>query len=322
MKRIKIVYRKIINDTTNFINGFLCLYSFIKRKRNDEVDVFLTDSIGDDIYALSLMNQFKKSVSGHLTLFCDKKRELLAKAYKEIFDELVLLDNNSRDYKLIMAYHRNKYAIGIGQKRNIYSVMPYHVYPIRKNLTENNLELIGKKLLLIQGELEIKFPDFSKLIIGNISRFKIKKNTIILNFGSKSMCNYSEDVFIRIAEDLFKRGYDLYSNVIEGQMPIKYTKALHCSIFEFYELCRNVKAVISIRSGILDFIAGLETPLMVMYFPLPAIYGHKEKTEKFFNRFTMRAWGRKNTYEFIYESDDQMFENYQKFLLKHFETNE
>ncbi len=312
MRTIIHIFNRIKAKILNFYLGFLCLTKALKRISDDESYVFLTDSIGDDIYALSLLQTFKKEQSKRIILFCEKKKEKLVKVYSDIYDEIKIVDKNERLWKLICSYHRNKIAIKIGIKNRIYSTMPYHLFPIRGNYHHDNLYLIGRGMLGIKGALNLNFPNIDQQYEDQALVDTMSQKTIVLNYGSKSMNCVSLPLFERIANDLVGRGYHVYTNIIKGQEPIKNTDPLDCNIFDFYRVCNNACAVVSVRSGILDLIAGIRTPLLVFYFPLETVYGKSSKSEKFYNRFTMEAWHRDNLMEGKHQNDNDSYDLYIK----------
>ena len=121
-------------------------------------------------------------------------------------------------------------------------------------------------------------------------------------------------LFEYIAEDLSKKGYDVYSNVVGKQAPLSHTKELRCSIYEFYAICNHIDGVISVRSGILDLAVNTKAPFLVFNFPFPG--KSKKYNEEWMARYALKAWGRENLMESLVYDREDAIRDYEKFKLK------
>lgn len=90
-------------------------------------------------------------------------------------------------------------------------------------------------------------------------------HVVVINPFSNTLDSSHYDVFEKIACILKEKGYEIYTNVINNQEPISGTKPLRCDIEEFYRISSVVAAVISIRTGLIDFSISSGGNFMVLY---------------------------------------------------------
>lgn len=282
----------------------------ILTKKKEEYYILMSTSIGDDVYGMAYIRELKIQSGKSIIVYCHEHKRRLIENYTDVVDDIRCYP---KGYKGWVRINYSIFLIDIARKFGIYSIMPHHYIPLERNEGRSCLNIIWKDMLCFEREPMKQYPDFSKELITSIPI----QNTgggkiVILNYSSQFMSNVDLSIFEFIAEDLTKRGYVVYSNVIREQQPIKYTKALNCSIYEFYAICNHIAAVISVRSGILDLAANTNASFLVYNFPFPN--KSRQYNEEWMARYTLKAWDKKNLIETLVYNKEEEIKVYQEFL--------
>ena len=94
---------------------------------------------------------------------------------------------------------------------------------------------------------------------------------------------------------LKSKGLTVYCNVCGNQKIIKGTLPLSCSVQQLYAIVSRADIVISIRSGILDYIVSQCKKIIAIY-----------EDEGFYHFYSLDAWKAKaKIYEIRYKNDNQ-----------------
>ena len=94
---------------------------------------------------------------------------------------------------------------------------------------------------------------------------KIKDKVIVMNPYSKSLSEFTMALYENMCTYLIENGYIVYTNVVGSQKPIKESYELRCSIEELYMIAGKIPAIVSVRSGILDFLIPSKANMFVIY---------------------------------------------------------
>jgi hypothetical protein len=133
-------------------------------------------------------------------------------------------------------------------------------------------------------------------------KFGIKAPFIIINpFSNSAIINnlFWEKLVEKISQD----GIDIYCNVFGNEKPIKGTKELKCTVQEFYALSSRAKYILSIRTGLMDYIMNSCKNMVVIYDRLLNYYA-----------YSLSAWkGKTKLAEVLYIND---FETIDKVLIE------
>ncbi len=120
----------------------------------------------------------------------------------------------------------------------------------------------------------------------------IKTPFIIINPYSYSV-NIPQAFFVNIADKLKGRGITVYTNLALNQEPIEGTESLCISPEELLFLAKEAKCIISVRSGILDYIISNSKNIIAIY-----------NNEQFMTLYSLKAWECNcNIREYIYSDD-------------------
>jgi hypothetical protein len=118
-------------------------------------------------------------------------------------------------------------------------------------------------------------------------------------------------LFERFVTELKKRGYIVYTNVIQNQKAIEGTLRLDCSMQELYSIACDIPLIISIRTGLLDYLIPSGINMFVLYGQTKVdSSGHE-------NDYTLQEWnplGKLCEVWTSQKSDDEIVQEFQKFL--------
>ncbi len=295
------MFSSYINNIKKIIVRGWALF-YIRFKHKGDV-IVLTQHIGDDVYGLAFIHEFKKYRKKHLTLIGASTRKRLYEYYSEDYDELALINPKSTKWEIYQQIHTSRRTIKLARRFLIFSSFPYRWIPIAQNDGRNALTIIRDDMLQLPNTCKHISPNFSSEKITTIHCFdNLHNKIVILNPYSASMDEPDFSLFEEIAKMLIGMGFIVYTNVIGDQSEIKGTRPLRCSLYEFYAICNKVPLVVSVRSGILDLCISSKTNFMVYYFPI-AWRKKCGSVNCFFNEYTLSAWGYRNVKELIYNDN-------------------
>jgi len=276
----------------------LCV--MIVRKHKDECYIIMSTSIGDDVYGMAYVRDMKEKNKKRIIVYVHEHKRKLIENYG-VVDEI---RSFPKKYKGWIRINYFPSLINLGKKHGIYSIMPYHYIPMEKNNGRDCLKIIRESLLGLDFTPQIQYPDFSQEPIVSLSDIERDGNKIIiLNYSSQFMKNVDMALFQAIADELTRNGFKVYTNVVGTQKPLNNTFALNCSFYELYAISNKIKAIISVRSGILDLCANTKAAFLVYNFPFP---GESDLyNEEWMHRFDVSAWGKKNMIEILCKGYEQ-----------------
>ena len=282
----------------SYFRAFYYLLKFFIIKKKDEIFIILTGSIGDDVYGMSYIHELKKRDNKKIIIYCLQSKRKLVENYN-VADEIRSYETGKDGWRSLNYYRR---IIDIARNIGIYSILPDYYIPMEKNGKRSCLDIMKYDMLRLGDNVTIQYPDFSEepiISIPNIS--EIASKTVLLNYSSKSMSQVDLSFFQTIADDLLSRGYNVFTNVVGNQRELIGTKPLNCPIYELFAICNRIKAVISVRSGILDICAHTSAPFLVYNFPFKG--RSKQYNEGWCYRYKIKAWGKENVSEYFVDEN-------------------
>lgn len=111
----------------------------------------------------------------------------------------------------------------------------------------------------------VSLHNLPSIEINSIENFEKKKQKIcILNPYSYSMYT-PQPLFETLSNELKNKNYIVYTNVVHGQKEIQGTIPLECSLRELYSIAKQIPLIVSLRSGILDFLIPSGISMFVIY---------------------------------------------------------
>ena len=291
MKKIFDIFFKKINA----FRGVFLLRKICRRNRNFLVVFIGGFGIGDACLEASLLDSFQaKEERKVLVVCCNNQKGII-----ERICGVKVLGISKKQANLVSCCYKNQftnyYCLYLYKKYRLCIADPWYYIKWPSQYIEN-LYVINiirdAAFRLIDYDYEIKYPVSNSNSC--VNKVDSKKNYIILNPYSNSM-DIDNDFFAVLAAELLQRGYVVYTNVFGEQQEIKNTLRLECSIDELYQYAKEAYCVISIRSGILDYIVSNTKCMFVLYDDL-----------KFYNLYSLNQWKTScNIFEYRYREDNK-----------------
>lgn len=264
------IFRKMkkifITNPYEFIQAEMFFHT-IKRKMDDnDFIIILSDLIGDIVYGLSYLTAIHNTYPDEKVIIIgNKKQKKLVESYRGI-DKLILLEPG-KWLNRKNAFMHSSIVSEKGLKNKIYNSNPFFIRKCYKANQSDTLYQLKKHVYKIPLDSII---DYHNMIDSNkvtaIKNFeKIKNKVIVINPYSNSLSKVSMSLYENLCNCLLEKGYIVYTNVVGEQKPIKGSKELRCSIDELYTIVSKIPVIISVRSGILDFLAPSQANMFVLY---------------------------------------------------------
>lgn len=305
-------YSYLSEKTRNLFNRlltFVYFSFFLIKKRN--VSVYISAAaIGDTCYALAFSKYLLQKGESHFFI-CEKQRELVLSSYP-FFDtnNISFYKVNSIKDTIISTLIFSRRLRTFFKRKKIFVLY----MPISNKLYNSNLFSLLCAYNFNNLPLPyLTYPQIPSIKISSIPNIEEDCNKIVIcNPYSNSMSlDNHEYLWEEIVAILKRKGYDVYTNVIDGQQAIKGSHALDCSILEFANIAQRVKAVISIRTGLLDYI--INTPCLKFI-----IYGYcndpNVNSETMFNVYNMDGWRKTNIVQTVSLTNDKVLTDFMSFI--------
>lgn len=326
---VKSVYSYIIKKLYGRFNGklfpvlayFGCYFVFVilllVKKRN-QIILAPTSAIGDTLYIFSFFNslgEWAEKKNKKILFFSSDRYKDIVETYKKPnerikvvylkhlgFSHLLLqMIGGCKDHFLLNSFSRK---CGIfAPIPNIYKDFFARTY--RPQGSRHQLaHILGVSLT------PVSLHNLPAVPVKSIADFEKNKDKIcVLNPYSYSMYT-SLPLFEKLAEELKKNGYIVYTNIVKGQKVIEGTFALDCDLRELYSISKQIPLIVSLRSGILDYLIPSDINMFVVYNRWKVSFIQDED-------YFLEEWQPKG---FVYEahsnsmSDDEIVQKFQKFL--------
>ena len=270
------------------------ILQYVKGVESNRYTIILPMAIGDFCYALAYMRELcmKKESEGKdiLLVVYDKRKSLLTQY--ELDYPKIFIQKGTRESQIVDWIAYNRYLMKFARKHNIYTTVAYYETPERK-ACKSCLDISRYNIFKLEGKGHIVYPCVPNCEITSISDFdEVNNRIVILNPYSNSLELKDNGLFEELSSFLHKKGYVLYTNVIPGQKIVKGTYPLACSIIELYNICKRIPLVISIRSGIIDYLISSPAHFFVIY--------EQDVSPKYRSIYALDAWQTNNVYETVY----------------------
>lgn len=274
----------------------------IKAKMGPNSVAILTGmGVGDMLYAMGFVNAYLEKNPTQKPLIVARK------------EHAAIIDSFGKyDFFGITKLKTNAYSALLHDKSLIDSneniICTYRV----ENCKQENMADKMRELFDIQQDVPIQYHALKPMKVSSIPNFYGScKKIVILNPYSNS-AHFSKELF-EVMEKLVLRlknagggGYTVYTNIIKDQLPIRGTKELRCGLAEFLEIAAHVPFIVSVRSGILDFVVKTNVNMLVLY--------PNEEYAKLYGLAQWRCGGSLKEITFDNFLQDRAFENVADFI--------
>ena len=313
-------YRFFIITPYNFIISTIAYNSLKQEKTQNEVIFILSCTLGDVVFGMAYLKAYKnKNLDKHITLIAEEKTKPIVEAY-DSYDEVRYYNKKEKwGKRYLRILNASKFYYDKGLSDEIYNTIPWvkHGFEggtclelLRSDLALNstsNLSLnhtSSEKSEKDEAIIECPHPKHSAdvHIIHSIKNFSISKDRIVVinPYGSNNnICQCGKELE-EIIKFLHNNGYRVYCNVIPGQDVLRNTLPLRCDLNEFYAIANAIPLIISVRSGIMDWVVNTKSKKIVL-----DPHGFNSKARSSFYRFyAMSQWKRDNIVEIALPNPD------------------
>lgn len=248
----------------NVLAWITVLVILLKKKKKDHV-FLINMALGDSLYSLSFIQNIINSYGAeNVVIVTSNRYKPVVQSFKFGIRQVFLSHMGVRHFFVqCLCFPPEKSRISFfAYKMKIY---PALTYPCRwlKTGEKGNRKLLSK--LYGVSVMPIIYHQIPEQTITSIKNFDQEyKKICIINPYSNSM-NNSVCVYEMIADVLRKKGYVVYTNVVGNQKPVKGTLPLFCSVYELYSIASKIPLIVSVRSGILDFLIPSKINMFVVY---------------------------------------------------------
>ncbi len=301
-----------------FIVAILTFPIFLRRvrrqKRDDEVIIFPLAHIGDTIYAMMYVAEFKRETGKKIHICCCENVLHIVKRYSCV-DEITTFKKFSLKECYVRCFSIFRY-IGIRKENRdgLYPTNPRRSFFRGKTI----IEIYRDKIFKVQADnRELLVPEI--VPIKSIPNFEENKDKIIvLNPYSYSQIP-NKKLYKTIVKELNDLGYIVYTNAVArlGQKAIKGSLMLDCSPDELYSIVQEIPLFLSMRSGIIDYVVGGKANIFAIYTMLPSMknfYSVKELTcyDKYKGKVDEFVWIRNSDTEWVIRRIKAFLQNINK----------
>ena len=218
--------------------------------------VHVFSHLGDTCFALSLLKSLPKT---NILVVAPNNLKKIVKLYDDYYNDAIFINDKLSSQCKEVA--ESPFCSIFNKAKNNIVPWPWYYY---KNGME--LQIKCSAMYAIQRDYDVydieshltfpNVPNVSDERVMNILQCEIEdfKRIIIISPYANSSPALDECDWIKLVEMLNNKGLTIYSNVTSQQNEIAGTKRLECTLIDFYNICKRVKCLLGVRSGIFDFV--------------------------------------------------------------------
>lgn len=249
--------------------SYIALLYLLLIKKKNQVIVLPTSALGDFIYMMSfipLIEDKCRRQQQELVLYASERYKEIIE-HSQIQTRIILLKHLGVKHLLLLMLSFSPYSprsVKIARNFNIMASIPssYKRVLSRNNIVGTRCQLSHIFDVALNPIFYHKQPVRKVKVIENFEAEK--KRICIINPYSYSM-HPSSSLYEDLCRVLIQRGFVVYTNVVGNQQCVKGTKELRCSIDELFSIAAQIPLVVSVRSGILDYLIPANANMFVIY---------------------------------------------------------
>lgn len=273
----------LIKLTMGYSVGKKALNKLLTDKQDDEVYLILLMGIGDALYGLSYLDAFIDKHPGKKIIILGNERYIdLYKSYRQSAKlQFKLFPLNSKMHNVV-SFLSHPIILKEAEKYDIF--MSFAGGPCL-DASENFLSQL-RTILKVPENSAITYHGLKQAPVTVIENFEeIKHKIVIINPYSNYLSDPNLLIYENLCDELSKKGFIVFTNVIKDQKPLKGSTPLNCSLQELYSIACSIPLIVSVRSGILDLLVTSDINMFVIYED-----ASKTVNQEFYYRFTLAAW--------------------------------
>lgn len=249
--------------------SYIALIYLLLKKKKKQIILLPANAIGDCLYVFSFLeslNKFSSQTNTPMLIYASDRYKELLKTYSLPLKNVVFIKHLGFKHLLLLmlsASIRSQKQVVMAARRRVFASVPrcYGDF-IPKEIVGTRNQL---SYLLKVPTTPISYHHPFKIDVSAIGDFSERRDRIcVVNPYSCSM-SFSQTLYEKICSKLKKIGFIVYTNVCGTQKEISGTRALRCSVNELFSIASEIPLVVSVRSGILDFLIPSSVNMFVIY---------------------------------------------------------
>lgn len=264
------------------------------KKHNPDYSVVISDGtgIGDLCFSLSYLLDFRAKLNKKIILVLSENLREVVTCFKG-YDKLLFLPKKQiSDFRYVLNRHIKWrwYEKKFANNEVIFTYARY--YSIINNKREKSiLNILLDDVYRLPVYSSFQFPEVPTRHVEHLQNGK----KILFNLTSYSS-KINMNVFSPILEFFQNKKYIAYTNCFkDNDVCLPQTNRLKLDIFQLYTISNQFDYVVSVRSGILDFIASKARKQIVLY-----------EHNNFMTLYTMKQWPDVEALEMYYDDSNLM----------------
>ena len=284
MDFLKFYTPAFIKEPYKYLIGKGALDDFILEKKDNEICLVLSDSVGDNVYGLAYLDALHEFYPQKKILVIGYERyRTLLESYPQI-DRLILIPDKTNQGERLKGLITHPKLVERAFSQGMIITTPYWHKRLRDAQNLDCLYQFRNDILSLPGEPDITYHRITKGTVSSIHDFdKIKDKVVIINPYSKSTPRTMQ-LYEFFCRALIERNYYVFTNVIGNQKSVRGSEPLRCSIYELYSIAYDIPLVVSVRSGILDFLVTSNVNMFAVY------EIHNAVTEYHSKAYSLNSW--------------------------------
>lgn len=253
-----------------YIKGTCLILKLWHTKNSDEIYFVLGVAIGEIVYGMAYIGALMEK-------YRDKQIVVIGNGQYEALIRSYSIEHKNLQFRILAPIEtyqiwRNFIILrgfaNVARHLGIISAYIPGYYSLKDNSKINFLCHLRKEILMLPNNVGITYHNLRKGKITSIPDFeKIKHKIVILNPYSGSMSS-NKKIYETICKYLMDKGYVVFTNTafrgntresISGSIP------LSCDIYELFSIACEIPLVVSVRSGITEFLLPSGVNLFVLY---------------------------------------------------------
>ena len=255
----------------------LVVMTWLIMKNNHTLYVYMWPHIGDVCIAMSYLKAYREQKKiDSITLLIKQQNYELCNSYENTFDNVVFF-NEKQLFKLSKSRFVIRFLkkLHISIDKHFVCTTPFLFDDRLLHSEEITAGLLTKRVIYdIKGNVSPVYPKMPTIDSEAYKLFCKEKDKVIIAPFASSANEIENGFWEELANELMLKGYSVYTNVTKDREDIKGTKRLDCSIVELLGYAENANVFISLRSGIVDLVAGCKCKKIVIYndYKFPELY--------------------------------------------------
>ncbi len=303
----------LLNNAISSVNSYKNIYKKIKQLyKNEFDDVYILNANSGEtfLFLAYFAKEFIKQNNSQkplfiatqkyhidiLRLYCPEIPYLYIKGLRISTSANTWEYENRRFFLIFSRSHFEQVEIDI-KNNDINSVHYFNEIKQTLNLTKQD-----KPEPIICEKVQLSMNKKIQAINLNLNSF------ILLAPEAKSCIELQHSFWVKLVNELKNKGLDIFLNITNPQNMIKNCKTANLTFEEMFYLAQKAKAIISLRSGLSEFLLPANTMNIALYTPFRHLKSYSLDTQKVISGFSMLKLPNVDSGK-IYEINTEEFQN-------------